>query len=170
MDGDVYAQPLYVSNLTINGATHNVIFIADEHNSVYAFDADSNGGANSGPLWQASMISTAHGAASGATTVPSSDVQSGTGDIQPEIGITSTPVIDATTQTIFLVAKSKENGNYVQRLHALNIMNGSERSGSPVVLTASVPGSGNGSSGGTDRKSTRLNSSHERRSRMPSSA
>ena len=149
VDGEVYAQPLYVSNLTINGATHNVLFIADEHDSVYAFDADSNGGANSGPLWQASMISTAHGAASGATTVPSSDVQSGTGDINPEIGITSTPVIDATTQTIFLVAKSKENGNYVQRLHALNIMNGSERSGSPVVLTASVPGNGNGSSGGT---------------------
>jgi hypothetical protein len=149
VDGQVYAQPLFVANLTVNGATHNVIFIADEHDSVYAFDADSNGGANSGPLWQASMISTAHGAASGATTVPSSDVQSGTGDIQPEIGITSTPVIDATTQTIFLVAKSKENGNYVQRLHALNIMNGSERSGSPVVLTASVPGNGNGSSGGT---------------------
>src|SRR5580700_8260411 len=105
VDGEVYAQPLYVSDLNINGATHNVLFIADEHDSVYAFDADSNGGANSGPLWQASMISTAHGAASGATTVPSSDVQSGTGDIQPEIGITSTPVIDATTQTIFLVAK-----------------------------------------------------------------
>ena len=149
VDGEVYAQPLYVGNLTINGATHNVLFIADEHDSVYAFDADSNGGANGGPLWQQSMISTAHGAASGATTVPSSDVQSGTGDINPEIGITSTPVIDATTQTIFLVAKSKENGNYVQRLHALNILNGSERPGSPVVLTASVPGNGNGSSGGT---------------------
>ena len=149
VDGEVYAQPLYVSNLTINGATHNVLFIADEHDSVYAFDADNNGGMNSGPLWQASMISTAHGAASGATTVPSSDVQSGTGDINPEIGITSTPVIDATTQTIFLVAKSKENGNYVQRLHALNLLNGSERPGSPVVLTASAPGNGNGSSGGT---------------------
>ena len=149
VDGNVYAQPLYVSNLTVNGATHNVIFIADEHDSVYAFDADTNGGANSAPLWQASMISTTHGAASGATTVPSSDVQSGTGDIHPEIGITGTPVIDATTQTLFLVAKSKENGNYVQRLHALSLLNGSERSGSPVVLSASVPGNGNGSSGGT---------------------
>jgi ribonuclease HI len=149
VDGEVYAQPLYVANLTVNGATHNVIFVADEHDSVYAFDADSNGGTNSAPLWQASMISTAHGAAAAATTVPYTDVQSGVGDIHPEIGITSTPVIDATTQTIFLVAKSKENGNYVQRLHALNIVNGSERSGSPVVLTASVPGNGNGSSGGT---------------------
>jgi hypothetical protein len=149
VDGNVYAQPLYISGLTINGATHNVIFIADEHDSVYAFDADTNGGSNSAPLWQASMLSTAHGAASGATTVPSSDVQSGTGDIHPEIGITATPVIDASTQTIFLVAKSKENGNYVQRLHALNILTGTERSDSPVVLSASVPGNGNGSSGGT---------------------
>ena len=149
VDGNVYAQPLYVTNLTINGAAHNVMFVADEHDSVYAFDADTNGGANSAPLWQASMISTAHGAASGATTVPSSDVQSGTGDIHPEIGISGTPVIDAAAQTIFLVAKSKENGNYVQRLHALNILNGSERTGSPVVLSASVPGNGNGSSGGT---------------------
>ncbi len=149
VDGNVYAQPLYVTNLTINGAVHNVIFVADEHDSVYAFDADTNGGTNSSPLWQQSMISTTHGAATGATTVPSSDVQSGTGDIHPEIGISGTPVIDSTSQTIFLVAKSKENGNYVQRLHALNILNGSERTGSPVVLSASVPGNGNGSSGGT---------------------
>ncbi len=149
VDGQVYAQPLYVANLTINGATHNVIFIADEHDSVYAFDADSNGGTNSAPLWQASMISTAHGAASGATTVPYTDVQGGVGDIHPEIGITSTPVIDLTTNTLFVLAKSKENGNYVQRLHALNILTGSERSGSPVALSGSVPGNGSGSSGGT---------------------
>jgi hypothetical protein len=77
VDGEVYAQPLYVSNLTLPGVgTHNVIFIVDEHDSVYAFDADSNGGSNSAPLWQASMLSTAHGAASGATTVPTADVQS----------------------------------------------------------------------------------------------
>ena len=149
VDGQVYAQPLYVANLTINGATHNVIFIADEHDSVYAFDADSNGGANSAPLWQASMISTAHGAASGATTVPYTDVQGGVGDIHPEIGITSTPVIDLTTNTLFVLAKSKENGNYLQRLHALNILTGNEQSGSPVSLSASVPGDGTGSSGGT---------------------
>ena len=149
VDGQVYAQPLYVANLTINGATHNVIFIADEHDSVYAFDADSNGGTNSAPLWQASMISTAHGAAAGATTVPYTDVQSGTGDIHPEIGITATPVIDLTTNTLFVLAKSKENGNYYQRLHALNILTGNEQSGSPVALSASVPGTGSGSSGGT---------------------
>ena len=120
-------------NLTLpNSTTHNVIFMATQHDSVYAFDADSNGGADSGPLWQASMLSTAHGAASGATTVPSTDVQSGTGDINPEIGISSTPVIDLNTQTLFVLAKSKENGSYVQRLHALSILDGSERSGSPV--------------------------------------
>ena len=150
VDGQVYAQPLYVANLTLpNNTTHNVIFIADEHDSVYAFDADSNGGADSGPLWQASMISTAHGAAAGATTVPTADVQTGTGDLHPEIGISSTPVIDLNTGTIFVVAKSKENGNYVQRLHALNILNGNEQPGSPVAISASVPGTGSGSSGGT---------------------
>jgi hypothetical protein len=148
VDGQVYAQPLYVANLTINGATHNVIFIADEHDTVYAFDADSNGGSNSAPLWQASMISTAHGATAGATTVPYTDVQSGAGDIHPEIGITSTPVIDLSNNTLFVLAKSKENGNYYQRLHALNILTGNEQPGSPMALTASVPGTGSGSSGG----------------------
>ena len=150
VDGQVYAQPLYVANLTLpNNTTHNVIFIADQHDSVYAFDADTNGGANSGPLWQVSLISTAHGAAAGATTVPTGDVQSAPGDITPEIGISSTPAIDLNAGTLFVVAKSKENGNYVQRLHALNILDGSERSGSPVVLSAAVPGNGNGSAGGT---------------------
>ncbi len=155
VDGQVYAQPLYVGNLTLpNKTTHNVIFIADQHDSVYAFDADSNGGANSAPLWQASMISTAHGAAAGATTVPTADVQSGTGDINPEIGISGTPVIDIDAGTLFVVAKSKENGKYVQRLHALSIMDGSERTGSPVAISASVPGTGSGSSGGTLQFST----------------
>jgi Legume lectin domain/Chitobiase/beta-hexosaminidase C-terminal domain len=150
VEGQVYAQPLYVANLTLpNNTTHNVIFIADEHDSVYAFDADSNGGADSGPLWQASMISTAHGAASGATPVPTSDIESKTGGVYPEIGITSTPVIDINTGTLFVVAKSKENGNYVQRLHALNILTGNEQPGSPVAISASVPGTGTASSGGT---------------------
>jgi Chitobiase/beta-hexosaminidase C-terminal domain/Bacterial lectin len=150
VDGEVYAQPLYVGNLALPGlGTHNVIFIADEHDSVYAFDADSNGGSNSAPLWQASMLSTAHGAAAGATTVPTADVQSGTGDLNPEIGITSTPTIDLTNNTLFVVSKTKENGNYFQRLHALNILTGNEQPGSPVVISGSVPGTGSGSSGGT---------------------
>src|SRR5882724_8652965 len=71
VDGRIYAQPLYVPNVSITGkGTHNVIFIATEHDSIYAFDADSNGGANSAPLWQITLLDSAHGAASGATTVP----------------------------------------------------------------------------------------------------
>jgi Chitobiase/beta-hexosaminidase C-terminal domain len=155
VDGQVYAQPLYIGNLTLPGqGTHNVFFIATENDSVYAFDADSNGGADSAPLWHASMLSTAHGAASGATTVPTSDVEAGT-TIVYQIGITSTPVIDLNTNTMFVLAKSKENGNYVQRLHALNILTGNEQPGSPVALAASVPGNGNGSSGGTLAFSTK---------------
>ena len=150
VDGQVYAQPLYVHQLTMgNGTTHNVLFVATEHDTVYAFDADSNGGTGSAPLWQASMISTAHGAAAGATTLPYGDVQGGTGDIHPEIGITGTPVIDVAAGTIFVLAKSKESGVYRQRLHALSLATGNERAGSPVLLSASVPGNGNGSAGGT---------------------
>jgi hypothetical protein len=111
---------------------------------VYAFDADSTT-----MLWQATFLDATHGAAPGATTVPSSDVN--TSDLVPEIGITGTPVIDPTTGTLYVVGKTKENGRYVQRLHALDITTGAERIefNSPVELKASVPGSGSGSSGGT---------------------
>ena len=147
VDGEVYAQPLYVANVTLpNNTTHNIIYIADEHDSIYAFDADTNGGANSAPLWQVSMLSTTHGAAAGATTVPTADVQTGTGDINPEIGITGTPVIDLTAGTLFVVAVTKENGNYYQRLHALSLLTGNELAGSPVEISASVAGTGSGSS------------------------
>lgn len=150
-DGYVYAQPLYLPGVTMGsgtpqaGTVHNVIFIATEHDSVYAFDADNNGGANANPLWRVSLLDTAHGAAAGASTVPSGDVSSS--DIQPEIGITSTPVIDATTNTIYVVGKSLENGSYIQRLHALDVTTGNEKFGGPTALAASVPGKGNGSAG-----------------------
>src|ERR1700683_3931789 len=74
VDGQVYAQPLYLSGITVNGATHNVVFVATENDSVYAFDADTNGAANSNPLWHASMLSPSHGAASGATPVTATAV------------------------------------------------------------------------------------------------
>jgi hypothetical protein len=148
VDGWVYAQPLYMTGVTMGagtaqaGTTHNVVFVATEHDSVYAFDADSNSGANANPLWRVSLIG------AGETTVPSGDLSAP--DIVPEIGITSTPVIDATTNTIYVVAKSTvADTTFIQRLHALDIRTGNEKFGGPVTLSASVPGNGNGSSGGT---------------------
>ncbi|HLJ89172.1 MAG TPA: hypothetical protein VKZ53_20305 [Candidatus Angelobacter sp.] len=126
VDGGVFAQPLYVANLTVNSATHNVVFVATEHDSVYAFDADKSGPA----LWRVSFLS------SGVTTVPQGNVGS---TIFPEIGISSTPVIDPDTETIYVVAETLENGGtYVHRLHALDIHNGAERPGSPVVISGDV--------------------------------
>ena len=146
VDAQIYTQPLYLSGVTINGATHNVVYVATENDSVYAFDGDSNGGVNASPLWFASMLTSAHGAASGATAVPSSMVST---DIQPLVGITGTPVIDPTSGTLYVVSKTLEGGKAVQRLHALDVTSGAEKFGGPVVITASVTGSGNGSSGGT---------------------
>src|ERR1700730_701296 len=160
IDGQAYAQPLYVAGVRMGsgtvqaGTTHNVVFVATEHDSVYAFDADSNGGSNASPLWKITLLDTAHGAGSGATTVPNGDV--GTDDITPEIGITATPVIDTASNTLYVVGKTKENGNYFQRLHALDITTGAEKSGSPVTLSAQVSGNGNGSSGGVLRFDAKL--------------
>jgi hypothetical protein len=145
VDGYVYAQPLYLSNVTIGGQSHNVVYVATEHDSVYAFDADSNGGADANPLWFASMLVAAHGAATGATTVSSDTV--GT-DIIPEIGITGTPVIDPATGTLYVVSATQEGTNFFLRLHALDVTSGVEKYGGPVAITATVPGTGNGSSGG----------------------
>jgi hypothetical protein len=146
VDGLIYAQPLYLSGITIGGLKHNVVFVATEHDSVYAFDADSNGGANATPLWQVSMLSTAHGAAAGATTVSSNVVGS---DITPEVGITGTPVIDPASNTLYVVSKTMEGSAAVQRLHALDVTSGAEKFGGPVVITASKAGTGNGSVNGT---------------------
>jgi uncharacterized protein YjdB len=136
IDGYAYAQPLYVPHVTIGGASHNVVFVATENDSVYAFDADSNAGASAGPLWQANLISTAHGAAAGAT--PVSNVQANCGDLVPKIGITSTPVIDPSTGTMYVETKSSEGSTFVHRLHALDITTGNEKFSGPVVITASV--------------------------------
>lgn len=152
VDGYVYAQPLIVSGLTVNGVTHNVVFVATEHDSVYAFDADTNTGANANPLWHTSFLNST--SATTVTTVPNPDT--GSWDIVPEIGITGTPVIDLSTKTLYVVAKTKEvtnsNGavSYVQRLHALDVTTGAEKTSfnSPVVISASVPGTGDGSVNG----------------------
>jgi hypothetical protein len=145
VDGLVYAQPLYVPNVYIPGkGIHNVVYVASEHDSVYAWDADSNTGANSTPLWQTSFINPSKGI----TTISSNDVNCPDGVI-PEIGITSTPVIDVTTNTIYILVETKENGSFFHRLHALDITTGAEKFGGPTVIAGSVPGTGAGNSGGT---------------------
>jgi hypothetical protein len=154
VDGYVYAQPLYVPGVTMGAGTpqagtkHNVVFIATENDSVYAFDADANSpAANATPLWHITLLDAAHGAAPGARVMFSTDIH--TTDIVPTIGITGTPVIDPSTGTLYVVGKSKENNVYVQRLHALSITNGAEKFGGPVQLAASVPGNGTASVSGT---------------------
>ena len=161
IDGYAYAQPLYYANLTMGagtaqaGTTHNVFFIATENDSVYAFDADNNGGANASPLWHVSLIDAAHGAGSGETPVPTPPITDtttntlSTNDIVPQIGITGTPVIDSTTNTMYVISKSTiSSTTFFQRLHALDITTGQEKFGAPVQVTAQVSGNGNGSTGG----------------------
>jgi hypothetical protein len=147
VDGTAYAQPLYMSNVaTSHKGVHNVVFVATENDSVYAFDADNNGGSNGSPLWKANLAATSHGAAAGATAVSALEV-GGVGT--PVIGITGTPVIDPVAGTLYVVSFTSESSNFVLRLHALDITNGAERTGSPTLIQASVAGTGSGSSGGT---------------------
>jgi hypothetical protein len=140
VDGHVDAQPLYLANLAIpNNGTKNVLYVVTEHDSVYAFDADSVNGGTSTILWQKSVL------ASGET---SSDDR-GCGQVTPEIGITSTPVIDRTRNAIYLIAVSKTSGgNYIHRIHALNLTTGAELFGGPTTITATYPGTGANSSNG----------------------
>ena len=147
VDGAVYGQPLWGANLTVNGATHNVVFVATEHDSLYAFDADAN---PCKQLWTVSLIDVAHGGSSGETPVPSGAtgflVGRGAGDLAPEVGVTGTPVIDPSSNTLYLVSKSVDASHttFYQRLHAIDLATGSEKSGSPVTIAATYPGSGDG--------------------------
>lgn len=143
VDGQVYAEPLVLYNLQIPGkGEHTVVYVATENDSVYAFDGNNNTGINATPLWHTSFIDPAKGI----TPVPSTDL--GTIAIQPKIGVTGTPVIDPNTKALYVVAATKENGAYFQRLHALDVTSGKELFGGPVTIAATVSGTGSGSSGG----------------------
>ncbi len=137
VDGKVDAQPLYLSSLAnIAGGTHNVLYVATEHGSVYAFDADSGN-----QLWKITILG------SGEST---SDTR-GCDQVNPEIGITATPVIDRNAGThgvIYVVAMSKSGSTYFQRLHALDVTTGAEMFGGPKLIEASYPGTGDNSSNG----------------------
>ena len=144
VDGYVYAQPLYVSNVQIPGqGTHNVVFVATENDSVYAFDADSNLGPNGGLLWHTNLgtalISTFYG------------VRYHHNVLNPLIGITGTPAIDTNSGTLYVdvfsgVVSNTASGFHT--LHALNITNGTEQLQGPVLVSGSVPGNGVDSSNG----------------------
>src|SRR6266436_3997474 len=139
VDGKVDAQPLYLSQVAINGQMKNVLYVATEHGSVYAFDADSINGTTSAFLWKTSTLGSSE------TT---SDTR-GCGQVSPEIGITATPVIDRTRNAIYVIAMSKNaSGSYFQRLHALNLSTGAELFAGPQNITATYPGTGDNSSGG----------------------
>src|SRR5882757_287273 len=144
VDGAIYGQPLWVANLTVNGAKHNVVFVATQHDSLYAFDADSSSCAT--PLWHANLISTVHGAAAGETSVPYTFISTATGDVMPEIGVTGTPVIDPLTGIIYVVSKSTNAAqtSFYQRVHAIDLLTGNEKAGSPMPISGTATGDGDG--------------------------
>ncbi len=132
VDGQVIGQALYLPGVTIPGnGVHNVVYVATMHDSVYAFDADSATGTNATPLWHTSFL------INGATTVPIALQGCEATTKWTEVGIVSTPVIDTGTGTLYVVAKTYENSTFVHRLHALDVTTGLEKTGSPIVITAS---------------------------------
>lgn len=131
VDGQIYAQPLYVSGVSISGAgARNVVYTVTMHNSVYAIDADALG--SNTPLWQVNL----------GPSVPSSVLNFT--DVLPEVGILSTPVIDLSRKAIYVVSDTLEDGAPVFRIHALALGDGDEMFGGPMVIAASVPGAGGG--------------------------
>ena len=148
VDGELYAQPLYIANLAIPGkGTRNVIYAATAHNSVYAYDADDPN--QTAPLWKVNF----------GPSVPASLVNNTS--LPVEVGIISTPAIDATTGTMYVCNKDYFNSKQVFHLHALDIATGAEKPGSPIAITATVNGTGDGNDGAghvpffTDRQNQR---------------
>ena len=142
MDAAIVAQPLWVANQNIGGGTHNVLYVASERGTLYAFDADSSSCVK---FWQTGANGLSSLIPSGETWATSSSVNCG--DLAPDVGLTSTPVIDPATSTIYLVAKTKDTTTlaFHQRLHALDLLTGNEKPSSPVEVQATVPGTGAGS-------------------------
>lgn len=139
IDYQSLAQPLYVPNVNIPGkGTHNVIYVATMADSVYAFDAESNAGANAAPLWQVNFTNPANGitTASGPYLPCATTEDRGPGFTQE--GIVATPAIDAVANTMYVVAKILDNGTVRHQLHALDITTGQERPGSPVTISATT--------------------------------
>jgi hypothetical protein len=137
VDGAIVGQALYLPGVTISGSAHNVVYVATMNDSVYAFDADTNTGANAMPLWHTSLLSKK------VLAMPIALQGCGGTSGWSQVGIVSTPVIDPVAGTIYLVAKTYENGkSFVHRLHALDVTTGLERSGSPVLISASYPYNG----------------------------
>lgn len=141
VDDEVYAQPLVYGNLNIASGTHNVVFIATTNNTVYAYD-----GTTGQLYWQQNYTQ------SGMRPPLASDMNSSWcspyTDFAGNIGIVGTPVIDSSSKTMYFVARSTGDGTFVQYLHAINITDGTEKPGSPVAISASVPGTGDGSTKG----------------------
>jgi hypothetical protein len=139
VDGWIYAQPLLVAQVAIpNMGTHDVVYVATENNSVYAFDANTKQAA----LWHVSFL------AAGVTAVPAPDTSEST--ITPEVGITGTPVIDVASSTLYVVSETKTTAGptYAYRLHALDLATGAEKLGGPVDVTGSVAGTAPDAVGG----------------------
>jgi hypothetical protein len=129
--------------VSVGGATHNVVFVATMHDSLFAFDADASPCTS---LWSVSLIDATHGGTSGETSVPNTLVGSGYGDIAPEIGVIGTPVIDLSSGILYVVSKSVNSAQttFYQRLHAIDMTTGNEKTGSPVLIAGTYPGIGDG--------------------------
>jgi outer membrane protein assembly factor BamB len=133
IDDEVYSQPLYFSNLAIGSGKHNVVFIATVNNTLYAYDGD-----NGDLYWEKNFT------APGMRPPDVDDINRCT-QFSHNVGIVGTPVIDSVSQTIYFVARSTNGTDFLQHLHAVNLVNGSDRSGSPVLITAGASGNGEGS-------------------------
>ena len=145
VDGAVYAQPLWVAKLSIGGSQRNVVLVVTAHDSLYAFDADTSPCV---PLWKVSLIDTSHGATAGEVSAsPAVLPGAGHGAAPPEVGVLGTPVIDPAGGILYVSAMSTNSAgtSFYQRLHAIDITTGGEKSGSPVLIAGTYPGTGSGS-------------------------